>query len=241
MRKIFFLGFFISCFTFYGQHKINNYKYVVVDAKFDFLKQADQYQTSSLTKFLFNKYGFTSFLNTEQLHTDISTNRCTSLFASVKNESSMLTTKVILVLKDCSNNIIYKSSIGKSKEKEYKKAYHEAIRNAFKDPVIKNHSFTGKLPKQAKVPKTPKVIPNKNITKKTISSAQNVLYAQANANGFQLVDTTPKVVFSILKTEQNTVFIIKDKNGILYQKASNWIAEYYENGVLVKKVYQVRF
>ncbi len=44
----------------------------------------------------------------------------------------MFTTKSIVELRDCSNKIIFSSKEGKSKDKEYKKAYHEAIRNAFK-------------------------------------------------------------------------------------------------------------
>lgn len=240
MRKIVLLVVFMSCLSIFGQHKINNYKYVVVDNKFDFLKKADQYQTSSLTKFLFKKIGFISFLNTEQLPTDITTDRCSSLFASVKNVSSMLTTKVNLILRDCNNNVVFTSVIGKSKEKEYKKSYHEAIRNAFKDPIIKNYSFTGINMNNVKVDKTPKAL-SKTTNSNKAFVAKNVLYAQATANGYQLVDTTPKVVFSILKTAQNTVFIIKGKNGTFYKKDANWIAEYYENNMLIKKVYQVKF
>ena len=82
MKKIIFLGFVISSFSIFGQQTVNNYKYVVVANKFDFLKKVDQYKTSSLTKFLFNKYGFTSFLNTEILPQEIRDNRCSSLFAT---------------------------------------------------------------------------------------------------------------------------------------------------------------
>ena len=247
MRNIFFLGFFLSCFSFYGQHKINDYKYVVVDNKFDFLKKGDQYQTSSLTKFLFNKIGFTSFLSNEQLHADINTNKCASLFASVVNESSMLTTKLTLVLKDCNNNVIHKSSIGKSKEKVYKKSYQEAIRNAFKDPVINSYSYK---PQKPGVVKTKKLAVVKTVTANTNTpvkinainaSVKNILYAQVTDNGFQLVDTTPKVVFKVLKTNQENIFIIEDKNGILFKKGNLWIAEFYEDNVLIKKEYQVRF
>ena len=45
-------------FTF-AQSDINNYKYVSVSDRFDFLKTSDQYQLNSLTKFLLNKSGFT--------------------------------------------------------------------------------------------------------------------------------------------------------------------------------------
>jgi len=54
MKKIVVLGFFIISFSLFGQQTVNNYKYVVVANQFDFFEKADQYQTSSLTKFLFN-------------------------------------------------------------------------------------------------------------------------------------------------------------------------------------------
>ncbi|MFN0729778.1 hypothetical protein [Polaribacter gochangensis] len=253
MKKIFFLGLFICSISFFGQQKLSNYKYVVVANKFDFFKKADQYQTSSLTKFLFNKYGYTSFLNTEDLPEDIKSNRCSSMFASVNDSSTMLTTKVNIVLKDCNDKILYSSIIGKSKEKVYKKSFHEAIRNAFKDPMLKNYSYKPQNSTTKTVLKTPKVnkkvivkaaipkteIPNKATKPKKIKQA--VLYAQVTSNGFQLVDTTPKVIFKVLKTLQETVFIIENKNGILYKNKTIWIAEYYENNVLIQKEYQIKF
>ena len=45
--------------SLWAQLSINDYKYVSVPDKFDFLKSNDQYQLSSLTKFLLKKNGFT--------------------------------------------------------------------------------------------------------------------------------------------------------------------------------------
>ena len=42
----------------YSQSNLNDYKYIIVPNKFDFLKEKDQYQLNSLAAFLFNKYGF---------------------------------------------------------------------------------------------------------------------------------------------------------------------------------------
>ena len=65
MKRILLVALFISTASF-AQKSINNYKYVIVPSKFDFVKGKDKYQTSSLTKFLFNKYGFTAFLDDEE-------------------------------------------------------------------------------------------------------------------------------------------------------------------------------
>lgn len=257
MKKIIFLGFFIISFSFFGQQTVNNYKYVVVPNKFSFFKKIDQYQTSSLTKFLFNKYGFASYLSTDELPEDLKENRCSSLFATINDASNMFTTKVNVVFKDCYEKIIYTSIIGKSKEKEYEKSFHEAIRNAFKDPILKNYSYkpeatitkaivkvaeTPKVVEKAVVLKTVVVnttIPNK--VTKSHTEIKNVLYAQVTNNGYQLVDITPKVIFKVLKTKQENLFIIESKNGIFYKNNSIWIAEYYQNNVLIQEEYQVKF
>ena len=67
------------------------------------------------------------------------------------------------------------------------------------------------------------------------------VYAQEKPYGFQLVNTTPAIVFQILKTNLDAVFILKDKNGIFYKKGKNWIAEYYIKNQIVQKEYQVKF
>ncbi len=49
------------------------------------------------------------------------------------------------------------------------------------------------------------------------------------------------MVFLILKTNVKNVFIIHDKNGILYKLGENWVAEFYEKNQLVTKEYQIKF
>ena len=122
MRKIFFVLSLLTVSVF-AQKNINNYKYIVVPNKFDFVNKVDQYQTSSLTKFLFNKHGFTAFLAEDDLPSDLAENRCLALTAVVESSSSMFATKNVIILKDCANKTVYSSKEGKSKLKEYKKQY----------------------------------------------------------------------------------------------------------------------
>ena len=43
----------------------------------------------------------------------------------------MFTTKVTLILKDCQSNVVYTTVEGSSKEKDYKSAFSEAIKECF--------------------------------------------------------------------------------------------------------------
>ena len=94
----------------------------------------------------------------------------------IRDDSSMFTTKSIVELRDCYNNVVFSSNVGKSKEKEYKKAYHEAIRNAFKSVQTLKYKYTPSkqdivASKEMDVPvlvPTPKTISKKPIKTKEI-------------------------------------------------------------------------
>ncbi|MFK8058812.1 MAG: hypothetical protein AB8B78_01860 [Polaribacter sp.] len=266
MKKIAVLIVFIGSMLTNGQSKnLNNYKYIIVDEKFDFLKTPDQYQTSSLTKFLLQKSNFNVYINKEKLPKDFYDHRCSALTVSVVDESTMFTTKSKIVFKDCYSEVIYTSKLGSSKLKEYKKAYQQSIRKAYntmsdikyvyqpkekETNIIKDTKTEVIKPIVKEVPikivtavKT--VVPiteskNSSVNTKEIVT-NNVLYAQAIENGFQLVNTKPAVVFQVLKTNVNEVFIIKNKNGVFYKNKDTWVAEYYLEGKLVTEKFTVKF
>ncbi|MGY8910048.1 MAG: hypothetical protein ACKVIG_09340, partial [Flavobacteriales bacterium] len=189
-------------------------------------------------------------------------NRCLSLFVSVKDNSSMFTIKNTIEFKDCYGKVVYSSEEGKSKYKDYKKGYQDAIRNAYESMEDFEYSFNPTLISEEKavekeeiiaknisdevvsnVVVSPKVIINSEVknTETTKGKDLTTLYAQAIENGFQLVNTKPEVIFILLKTNIKDTYLIKDKNGSFYKKDTIWVAEYYLDNKLVKEEYQVKF
>lgn len=242
MKKIFLLVLFVSV-NIVAQKSINKYKYVIVPNQFEFVKSPDKYQTSSLTKFLFNKYGFKAFLLGEEYPQDMAKNRCLALTADIKDKSSMFTTKSVIELKDCNDKVVFTSLEGKSKSKDYKKAYHESIRNAFKAVKRLNYVY---VPAQEEIIASQKPVTTAKkvvmpATKIVSAEKKDILYAQAKPNGYQLVNTKPEVVFELLNTNVKDVFIIKNKNGILYKNSDVWMAELYTNGNKLIKVFEIKF
>ena len=69
----------------------------------------------------------------------------------------------------------------------------------------------------------------------------DVLYAQRTTTGYQLVDSSPKVVYFLQKSSVVDLFIIKDKNGIVFKKNGKWFIEYYANNELVLKELNIKF
>ncbi|HMC01941.1 MAG TPA: hypothetical protein VKN14_12970, partial [Flavobacteriaceae bacterium] len=84
-----------------------------------------------------------------------------------------------------------------------------------------------------------KVVTEEPVKEPTVTS--NLLYAQAIDNGFQLVDSTPKVVYKIQRTSLANVYLIEGRNAILYKNGDDWILEYYEDNVLKKEQLPVKF
>jgi hypothetical protein len=111
----------------FSQKSLNDYSFVSVPEVYEFLSEKDKYQLNSLTKFLFNKYGFNAYIASELPNVK----RCEGLYSEVHNNSGFIYTKLTVVLKDCNGVEVFKSPEGKSKLKSYKEAYHQALREAF--------------------------------------------------------------------------------------------------------------
>jgi hypothetical protein len=222
----------------------------------------------------------------------------------------MFVTKASIVLKDCEGNEVYRTQVGSSKEKDFKAAYGEALRKAFKSLTGFTYQYTPKeetvIPSEepkamaqeeppiaimeeskemtskeesAVIPEadavtvpqvvTAVVVAEKASTNETVIAKEEVamaneaktseveaelasettavsemvetteksnvknseiLYAQAVANGFQLVDSTPKVQLVLQETSDPKIFIVSNEsgNGVVFQKAGQWYFEYYE-------------
>ncbi|HTK18735.1 MAG TPA: hypothetical protein VL442_04460 [Mucilaginibacter sp.] len=269
MKRYVLALFLLLSFSAYSQNTINNYKYVVVPEKFSFLKQNDQYSLNSLTKAFLEDKGFTTYFDNNELPTELANNKCQALSADVLEKSGMFTTSLTLLLKDCQGNIIFKSKEGKSREKEYGVAYKIALRDAFSS--LDKVSYVAKTtstnePAQSINTTTASETPAKptavaanqqiqpivtttvsetsvKLPETAINQPTGTLYAQAIASGYQLIDTTPKIVLTLLKTSAENYFIASSAtaNGIVLKKDGDWFFEYYKDGKLISEKLLVKF
>mgnify|MGYP003640742340 CR=1 FL=1 len=148
----------ISLFTLYlfvlflgnAQADLNQYKYIIVPKKFDGFKNENQYQTSTLLKYLFVENGFTAVYD-DALPDDLNRDRCIGAILGIKDDSGMFATKLTLTLKDCQSKVVFESQEGVSKKKDYKSAYDEAIRSAFLSFKGINYAYAAKVEQEAPV------------------------------------------------------------------------------------------
>ncbi|MRI02347.1 hypothetical protein GH721_17510 [Kriegella sp. EG-1] len=95
--------------------------------------------------------------------------------------------------------------------------------------------------KMAKVPNAPKVATA--VVLETKEQKTEVLYAQEISNGYQLVDSTPKILMKILKTSKADYFLASGEigNGMVYSENGKWYFERYEGDNLIREELNIKF
>ncbi|MGM5470526.1 hypothetical protein ACS386_09635 [Flavobacteriaceae bacterium LMO-SS05] len=280
----------------FAQNNINNYKYVIVPLSYNFIEGQDRYDLNSLTKFLFNKYGYSAFLQNEELPSDLKNNRCLAMLVNVEKEKGFLRTKLRIDLLDCNNNLIMSSRVGNSNEKAFDKAYTLALRDAFETFQFANYQYepshkitsvasepvvTGntveqekeieRLQEELKSLKEEKKMESKQVEasipavieakadvkeakaevkevkkeakepKIVVKEASYLLYAQPIEHGFQVVDTTPKVVMILMETAKSNIFIVKGQNAIVYKEEGSWFLSKNDGNTVSLEALNIKF
>lgn len=272
MKQILFTIFLISTFVANAQNELNAYKYIIVPKKFEAFKNYNEYLTSTLIKHLFTEKGFMT-VYADELPEDLKQNRCSGLKVDLLDNSALFSTKTEILLKDCSEKEIFRSVLGTSREKNYKTAFAEAIRQSFKSFDKINYVYKAPIEDAAPITVSFKndvkqlVKENKNESNETktvvfqeatqenqsfksmepatstfqkvgqmnspgnSSKTERILYAQQTANGFQLVDSTPKIQYRLYTSSNPDVYwaVAETQKGIVFQKEGIWYFEYFEN------------
>ncbi|MFS4456437.1 hypothetical protein [Maribacter sp. 2304DJ31-5] len=295
MKTIIISVFVLFNYMGIGQVNLNEYKYIIVPKHFDGFKRENQYQTSTLVKYLLTQKGFSTVYD-DALPDDLRKNRCLGLMTSLEDKSRLFRTGVIVTLKDCSGNAVFSTREGKSKIKAYKEAYSEALREAmgsfnnlnyeykekteasepitisFKNDVKKlddkkpqaNRSDVSEVSKNTntavvqKATETEQLYEDRQPIASDIKKGKNnelkklkihkpdpndIWYAQSLSNGFQLVDSSPKVKMKLLKSSTDNVYMAQaeGKNGIVHKKEGKWVFEYYEGNKLIQEELNIKF
>ena len=130
MKHFYFtlLFFFGVLYTSWAQ--LNDYKYVIVPKKFTVFKDENHLRTSTLLKHLFEKADF-NVLYDDELPEDLYKDPCIAATTDLIKQSSMFQTKITIIMKDCEGNVVFSSTEGASRSKDYQEAYHESIKESF--------------------------------------------------------------------------------------------------------------
>lgn len=218
MKKILVLLIALFSIISFAQKK----QIILISSKFDFQKEKNSYNINNMLKAILTSNNYEVYFDDAVLPIEIAQNRCNALTGVLVDNSNLFLTKVKLQVKDCQNNLLFETAEVKSREKNIQDGFIEVIK--LLSPEIKKYK--------------PAVFKNKDVVvpSSEIIATTNLKYQIIEiANGYAIMDATPKVVLQIYKTTNPNVFIA-DKFGMkgIYTKLENkGIFEYYLNDKLV--------
>lgn len=322
MKRSILLFLFLLGYFGVAQTNLNNYKYIIVPKQFADFKKENQYQTSTLIKHLFVQKGFEAVYE-DEMPPELYSDRCLGLLIDIDDKSSMFATKVSILLKDCTSQVVFTTLQGKSRLKEFTASYNEALRGAFRTIDQLDYTYDGPA-KKDKEPLTisfkndVKQLPEKQEVKTTSAKNQDMVvqqqateeqqsykdlrpvasemskkieqdegtlqqvvttetqvykskepqtsqmtkaetdsgemasekktsldiwYAQELPNGYQLVDSTPRIRMRLFESSVQGVYHAKseDKEGIVFTKDGKWFFEHYEGPDVIVQELNVKF
>lgn len=231
--------FIIFQTSLYAQTDLNQYKYVSVPDRFDFMKTNDQFQMSSLTQFLLTKKGFTVLESIENYPSDLAVNSCLLLDVNIEKIKGFLKTKLEVQFINCKKEVVFRSAIGSSKEKDFKMAYHQAIRAAFDSMEALNYNYeaSAAIDISAPIETSTTVLPKPSVQTPSapvvVASVEPVdlpglpkTLIVSTAYGYDITDADGRVLYSIYQTMEEGIFIIDKLPGIAYKRGKRWVREY---------------
>ncbi|MGM0634544.1 MAG: hypothetical protein ACQESK_00655 [Bacteroidota bacterium] len=141
MKNFLLIFFFLYISATSAQSVFEDYEYVVVPMKFSLTDEEDEYRLNTLVRYLLKEEGFKAYMSEEHKPIDFEGNPCDGLYVDVQKERKILTTEITIEFYDCRRKLVYKTDPGISREKSYKKAYQEGIREAFKEIEFVNFNL----------------------------------------------------------------------------------------------------
>ncbi len=175
--------------------ELGDYKYIVVPQRFDFQKEAGEYDLNALTRFLFIKYGFDAYMENEEMPADINESGCNTLYARA-DVTGFLSTKAVIKLVNCRGQEVFTLPEGKSKIKEFKAGHQEAFRKAFEGLEDLGYTYSDAIVERAEITEN---------SEELIPEARKTMQQSAPEVKTVKVSAVPKNGSTIVKEELEVV------------------------------------
>lgn len=146
MFRMKWIGILVLSFSLnvFAQNGVfDGYSHIIVPTKFIIQDKPNDFQLNSLVRMLFKDEGFEVYMDQELIPDEYSSNPCKGLRVDLEKRFNLINTFIIINILDCQNKIVF-SSEGSSREKDFKTAYQEAIRMAFRGVESANFSINSK-------------------------------------------------------------------------------------------------
>lgn len=230
MKKLTFLFLLLLNFNAKAQENC----YLVIPKQFSFQKSENQHRINSLSKHLLTEQGF-RVIWSDELQETSGINPKNIIRVDLENRSNLMVTKVKFIFKDALGKEIFTTKEGKSRQKEFAKAFNEAIKWALND-------LRGGFKPQCEGENESLQPENSNPTPpETISESIKTLRAVYINEDIYLFDGEQKA-FLLEKTPAPNTFKATDQHenqGILYPKGDFYLFEYKQNDQIIRSNFKI--
>lgn len=221
---------FMGLFVLPAQAQLDNYKYFVVPKRFDAFMEINQHQSSTLVKFLLTKYNFEA-VYIDAIPEELFLNKCLGLTTQVEDNSTYLQTVVAMVFIDCKGQEVFRTQEGKSKRKDFKEAYSEAIQEAMRSMALITHNYQGQTQGTVEKPVPAEVhesVESNPEIKADLTPSEPELVAEAPEVVPVLIEVGKTVPEEVKPNESNVVYWeqMAGNNGFILthpEKESAWV------------------
>lgn len=145
MKHFFIAVVVFNSFYSFAQNADKTYRYAIVPVQYAFTSEPNQYQINVLTRVLLQGEGFEVYMSEgEELPQEVAKDQCLALKANVVNDKGLLTTQFRFQLINCFGKVVFESE-GKSRKKDFKDAYQEALREAFAEFQTVSYKYVQRI------------------------------------------------------------------------------------------------
>jgi hypothetical protein len=232
MKYIFVLAFLLLSIKTFSQLPTNKYKYIIVPTKYTFTSEPNQFQINVLTRVLLKETEFEIVMSEgEKFPQELAENQCLGLKANVIKDGGLFTTTLRFELKNCFGNMVFESA-GTSREKAFKEAYHECLKQAIHEfQVVSKQYLKYDGEEEEQTIEVKAEIESKTFSEKAIQYENNerdFWLVKQNDDYILYLDQGKTVYATLEKADRGTfAFDSEDIDGAAYFDANgNLIVEY---------------
>ncbi|MES2813076.1 MAG: hypothetical protein V4670_11450 [Bacteroidota bacterium] len=219
-----------------AQSGLNDYNMAIIPAKFEFQREDNQYRINSTIKAFLKQKGFEVYLSSDVLPEGFIDYNCNKVFVKVVEDNSMFKTALKIEFKDCKNNVLFTTDFGESREKDYGKAYNEALLLTLKSFEKAKYKYSGKTYYDEEAQEKLKSMDKVDVSVANVKTEKNEI-------SVKVYNSTTKEELVLFKTSKQDIYLCNynGKSGVVVYKESNWFFEAIENDKVTSIKLDIKF
>ncbi|WP_428223356.1 hypothetical protein [Flavobacterium sp.] len=235
MKKIVLLLLTVISFQGFAQ-SLNDYKTVLIPAKFSFQKEENQYRINATVKMYLKQKGFDAYLSSDKLPEGFMEYNCNKLYVNAITEGNMFSTRIKFEFKDCKGNVLFTTDLGESREKEYATAYNLATIEAIKTFDKANYKYNGRDFDEEIIQAKLKEMNREVVTETKVVTEKTELF-------YKVTDKLSGENMILYKTSNPSVFLttFKNRSGMVVRKDTTWFFEFIDGEKVSAEKIDVNF